>query len=290
MVVLMNVSLASCGGDDDNDGGGGNTWNGKVNISNVFTGKKPKALDGKIATYDSDGLLVSLTNNESPEEDDSDPRHVDITFEYGSDTRATADNNIRMNYFWDKELESYFDMKINGKGFVEYCRQTYTDEGGYYSWYFDYDDDGYLTHIKCMVNDLTEEEHIYITWEGGNIVNTRHTYNYENTNRVAAFTVSYLTDDNTVIENKGCIMLFDQTFGINMDDMEQMMWAYYAGLLGKPTKNLPCALYKSDNYSRSESRYFSWTLDSDGYPTIIDATSSDGYVEVGRFTISSFTW
>lgn len=49
-------------------------------------------------------------------------------------------------------------------------------------------------------------------------------------------------------------MLFDPTLGIDMDEME---YAYYAGLLGKATKSLP-----SSNEEDGETETFTWTLNS----------------------------
>ena len=63
----------------------------------------------------------------------------------------------------------------------------------------------------------------------------------------------------SLIENKGCIMFFDGTFGIDMDEME---YAYYAGLLGKATKNLPVRLVDDEGRITD----FFWTLNSAGYP------------------------
>lgn len=59
----------------------------------------------------------------------------------------------------------------------------------------------------------------------------------------------------TPIVNKGCIMMFDECFGIDMDELQI---AYYAGLLGKATKNLPVA---------NDDNTFTWTLNSNGLPT-----------------------
>ena len=56
-------------------------------------------------------------------------------------------------------------------------------------------------------------------------------------------------------------MLFDYTLGIDMDEMQ---YAYYAGLLGKATKNLPVKLVDNDNENRIDN--FTWTLNSNGYP------------------------
>ena len=69
------------------------------------------------------------------------------------------------------------------------------------------------------------------------------------------YTISYTSDSvETPIENKGCLMLFDTTFGVDMDEMK---YAYYAGLLGKATKHLPV---------KNNEDEFVWTLNNDGYP------------------------
>ena len=55
-------------------------------------------------------------------------------------------------------------------------------------------------------------------------------------------------------------MFFDDTFDI---DIEELQYAYYAGLLGKATKHLPVRSIDEKN----EVSTFRWTLDSNGYPT-----------------------
>ena len=55
-------------------------------------------------------------------------------------------------------------------------------------------------------------------------------------------------------------MLFDTTLGIDMDEMQ---YAYFAGLLGKATKHLPVRLI--DNEGQEET--FTWRLSTSGYPT-----------------------
>ena len=49
--------------------------------------------------------------------------------------------------------------------------------------------------------------------------------------------IDYTTDNITApIENKGCLMLFDEILDV---DMDEMIYAYYGGMLGKATKHLP---------------------------------------------------
>lgn len=67
----------------------------------------------------------------------------------------------------------------------------------------------------------------------------------------------------TPIDNKGCLMMFDELLDV---DMDEMIYAYYGGMLGKATKHLPLAMRDADDTSVELSNY-KWTLNSDGYPT-----------------------
>lgn len=84
------------------------------------------------------------------------------------------------------------------------------------------------------------------------------------------------------IENKGCIMLFDTGFGIDMDEMDM---AYYAGILGKATKNLP--LKKTESYvgeTNPDVYVLNWTLNTTGYPTKVS------YDDGGEDVNINFAW
>ena len=67
----------------------------------------------------------------------------------------------------------------------------------------------------------------------------------------------------TPIENKGCLMMFDELLDV---DMDEMIYAYYGGMLGTATKHLPLRMhapYAHDSFSDYD---FKWTLNSNGYP------------------------
>ena len=98
--------------------------------------------------------------------------------------------------------------------------------------------------------------------------------------------------------NKGCVMIFNgRTFGIECDNYSEtadfggysgvMTYLYYAGLLGKPTKNLPTAYREYDSPSQDNdmgNRYeYQWEFDANGYPTKF----VDEYAEKD---VISFTW
>jgi len=239
MAVLVSVSFAACSDDDDDNGGNG----GKVNTSSVFTAGLPKSVAGMSMTYNSDGTLASISDGGTR-----------ASFEYGSATRAVADNAVRMTIYEDGEVFATCDLLLNASGFVKSC--TETCDGDVDTWDFGYNNDGQLNYMKRSEggNEVTS-----ITYQNGNIVKAKTVSEDDGDQNECS--ISYSSQ-----ENKGGIMLFDATLGIDMDEME---YAYYAGLLGKATKNLP----KSNVDEEGETTTFTWTLNDSGLPTKM----TDGY-------------
>ena len=116
-----------------------------------------------------------------------------------------------------------------------------------------------------------------ITYTDGNITKTS-TISEDEPDVNSEYNIYYTSDAiKTPLENKGCLMLFDATFGIDMDEMD---FAYYAGLLGKATKNLPIRYTSQSTISgiaSEDTRDFSWSVNSNGYPTKLSMKSLNDY-------------
>jgi len=184
-----------------------------------------------------------------------------VSFEYGSGTRAAAANTVRMTIYDNGELFATFDMTLNSNGYVKSATET-DYEGDVDTWEFGYND-GQLNYMKRSEggNEVTN-----ITYSNGNIVKTKMV-SEDDSDDSSEYSIAY---GETL--NKGCIMLFDATLGIDMDEME---YAYYAGMLGKATKNLP----KSNVDEEGDTTTFTWTLNDNGLPTKLTATDNYGYSE-----------
>lgn len=108
-----------------------------------------------------------------------------------------------------------------------------------------------------------------LTYKDSNIseIETKTIVSQTTTRKKDTCKVAYTSDTTPApIVNKGNIMLFNTTFGI---DIGAMKYAYYAGLLGKATKNLPLQLIdKSGNKNN-----FTWTVNSNGFPTAMTSGS-----------------
>lgn len=250
MAIVSCMGFASCSDDDkDEPNGGENGTEVVVNPSNVFTAGIPKQVGGMSVTTDIKGLVTTMNDAEDG---------VKITFSYLSVSRAESYDVVMMvEEDGDKNV---FNLLLNDMGFTKYCKQIESD-GNVEEWWFEYNADSQL--IKMTRSEGDNEVH-EIVYENGNIVSVKEIHtDHEGDND---WVISY---GSTLIENKGCVMLFDETFGIDMDEMK---YAYFAGLLGKATKNLP--IEKVDLMDGDKSTY-TWTLNTEGLP--IKLTSVDIY-------------
>lgn len=218
------------------------TDNGFNNLGNVFTGKRIKQLNNYRMIYDKNGFLTEITSLEE-----------NVKFNYQAANRASG-THIKMFISYPQypqDGEMYIDMTIGTNGFVESAIETYSNNRNTDTWLFSYNNEGQLNYMKRSEGDT---EITNITYVDGNITKVKMKSETETENKLDA-NISY---SSTPIGNKGCIMLYDETFGIDMDEMK---YAYWAGLLGKATKHLPTAYAEGD-----EHRTFAWETNNEGYP------------------------
>lgn len=239
--TILIAAMTACSNNDNNDGGSGSAL--MVNPSNVFTGKRPTA-GGNITsiTYDEQGRVSKMETSD----------YGTVTFTYRqtrsgeSDVLMTAANG-----------QFSYSFQIGGNGFAKSCSEYDKEEDETINWTFRYNNDGQLTYVENAGEDIYD-----ITYTNGDITNVA----YEDPNEpefnekwVVRYTSSTIA---TSIENKGCLMFFDETFGI---DLDEMALGYYAGLLGKATRHLPIS-YSGGQESEAD---FQWTLNDEGYPTVL---------------------
>lgn len=260
--VALSAGFASCS-DDDNDIKPGNT-------AQVFPQGVPSSVDGMTVKTNANGQVTEIIDGDAT-----------ISFQYGSFSRAQnfqAKMTIHDPSYPEDDTEFYF--QLNNKGFVTYALEVYTgdEDNSQDEWWFGYNADGQLNYMKRTEGD---NEVTTITYNGGNITSTS-TVDDDNTTP-SVYDITY-TDATvtTALANNGGLMLFDETFGIDMDEMGA---AYFAGLLGKATKNLPVKLQrKGDN----EYDTFAWTLNAKGLP--VKLVSTTHYGESSYSDEYTFAW
>lgn len=244
----MLAALTACSSNDDNgngDNGGSQNTGGNaslVSASKVFTGKKPVAVgDIESVTYDDKGRVTKMKTAE----------YGEVTLTYG--VTRSGEDNVQMTA---GNGQFSFNFTIGSNGFAKSCVEHDSEVEGQLDWQFEYDADGRLTNINHV-----GEDNYKLTYTNGDITTIVEIQDNVDGQTNDTLTISYTSSKvPTPLENKGCLMFYDETFRI---DMDEMAIAYYAGLLGKGTAHLPIS-YKGYDNSEADNE---WTLNKDGYPT-----------------------
>ena len=262
------LGFTTCSDDDENENGeGGGSTVTVVKPSEVFKGGLPKSAAGMSITQNKEGLVTSIIGEDGEK----------VVFEYFfAETKADATKDRAKITVTDDEGDvTELNLQLNSNGYVEYCNSidhAGTSDASEFTWEMKYDADGHLIEMRRSEGsgELTK-----ITYKDGDAVKTSTSYmgggdmNGDgvldgNDEWEDGAIIDYTTGEiATPIDNKGCLMMFDELLDV---DMDEMIYAYYGGMLGKATKHLPLAMRDADDTSVELSNY-KWTLNSDGYPT-----------------------
>ena len=268
LMVTLTVGttmMASCSKDNSDEPEQKMVNGTDVNPRNVFPLGLPKKISEIVLTLNEKGQLIQLA------EPNGDER---ITFEYKDVALGSTQAPQVILTETDEPDKHVYELYLNRDGFVTHAKEThYRNDhiAGKATWDFAYNADNQLKDVKCS----TDKKHIVLEYQNGNVVKTTTTTVVKPTE---VTTITYATASIRPIENKTGVMLFGATLDADFDNLEA---AYYAGLLGKPSKNLPLQSEKSGNKAPSK-----WTLDSNGNPTALDHSFSNSSE---RFR-TSFTW
>lgn len=262
------LGFTACSDDDENENGeGGGSTVTVVKPSEVFKGGLPKSAAGMSITQNKEGLVTSIIGEDGEK----------VVFEYFfAETKADATKDRAKITVTDDEGDvTELNLQLNSNGYVEYCNSidhAGTSDASEFTWEMKYDADGHLIEMRRSEGsgELTK-----ITYKDGDAVKTSTSYmgggdmNGDgvldgNDEWEDGAIIDYTTGEiATPIDNKGCLMMFDELLDV---DMDEMIYAYYGGMLGKATKHLPLAMRDAYDTSVELSNY-KWTLNSDGYPT-----------------------
>ena len=262
------LGFTACSDDDENENGeGGGSTVTVVKPSEVFKGGLPKSAAGMSITQNKEGLVTSIIGEDGEK----------VVFEYFfAETKADATKDRAKITVTDDEGDvTELNLQLNSNGYVEYCNSidhAGTSDASEFTWEMKYDADGHLIEMRRSEGsgELTK-----ITYKDGDAVKTSTSYmgggdmNGDgvldgNDEWEDGAIIDYTTGEiATPIDNKGCLMMFDELLDV---DMDEMIYAYYGGMLGKATKHLPLAMRDADDTSVELSNY-KWALNSDGYPT-----------------------
>lgn len=268
LMVTLTVGttmMASCSKDNSDEPEQKMVNGTDVNPRNVFPLGLPKKISEIVLTLNEKGQLIQLA------EPNGDER---ITFEYKDVALGSTQAPQVILTETDEPDKHVYELYLNRDGFVTHAKETHYSNDhiiGKATWDFAYNADNQLKDVKCSA----DKKHIVLEYQNGNVVKTTTTTVVKPTE---VTTITYATASIRPIENKTGVMLFGATLDADFDNLEA---AYYAGLLGKPSKNLPLQSEKSGDKATSK-----WTLDSNGNPTALDHSFSNSSE---RFR-TSFTW
>lgn len=268
LMVTLTVGIAmmaSCSKDNSDEPEQKMVNGTDVNPRNIFPLGLPKKISETVLTLNEKGQLIQLAE---PNDDER------ITFEYKDVALGSTQAPQVILTETDEPDKHVYELYLNRDGFVTHAKETHYSNDhiiGKATWDLAYNADNQLKDVKCSA----DKKHIVLEYQNGNVVKTTTTTVVKPTE---VTTITYATASIRPIENKTGVMLFGATLDADFDNLEA---AYYAGLLGKPSKNLPLQSEKSGNKATSK-----WTLDSNGNPTVLNYSFSN-LSENFRFP---FTW
>lgn len=245
-----------------------------INPLKVFTGGLPKDIGGTVIQTDKNGRVVKISNKEEV-----------VTLVYNDvNSRSVKTPDVVMTVVDTDNDKSEYRLFLNKDGFVSHCSETsYSKIDGVkeQSWSFDYNSDGQL---KKFVRSEGGNETTTITYNNGDAVSVSMVSAEEPGNKKIT-DVHYTSSTATSpIVNKGCLMFFDGMLDADLDEME---YAYYAGLLGKATKHLPVGYSSHGEYG--DEMQFNWTVSPAGYPVSVECIEIENGKQVDSEVIT-FTW
>lgn len=270
-LLVSGLAVTSCSNDDPSDSSKNTDPVIQVgNPSKVFVNKVPQSTsDVKSITLDDKQRVASMETDDGK-----------VTFTYAQTRAESVSYDVVMTIVDEDNSDTskdVFYLKLGSNGFVESAiEKDEGDDGSSQNWTFAYTSDGQLKFME-----KSDEDRYDITYNGdGDITKVNFTDLSGNVDPGEVDLIDYTSEDvPAAIENKGCIMEWDNTLDIDMDNMK---YAYYAGLLGKATKHLPLASRaETDGYAQK----MNWTLDNSGYPVKLEIT--DSYSRTDTYT---FTW
>lgn len=268
LMVTLTVGttmMASCSKDNSDEPEQKMVNGTDINPRNVFPLGLPKKISENVLTLNEKGQLVQFAEPKSNDR---------ATFEYKDVALGSTQAPQVILTETDEPDKHVYELYLNQDGFVTHAKETHYSNDhiiGKATWDFAYNADNQLKDVKCSA----DKKHIVLEYQNGNVVKTTTTAVGKPTE---VTTITYATASTRPIENKTGVMLFGATLDADLDYIEA---AYYAGLLGKPSKNLPLQSEKSGDKATSK-----WTLDSNGYPTALNQSFSN---PSERYQ-TSFTW
>ena len=263
--TALTLGFASCSDDNDEPNPNPDSGNGSVNPATVFTAGVPTQVGEAVITTNAEGLVTKIVVDDQT-----------TSFNYNpAKSRAAvnipSDYDMTMTVEWDNDEDGIdFYIRLNNQGFIEYAYEVEEDKDNgdtAEEWWFKYDANGRMVEMKRTEGD---NEITTITYNAEGDITAVKVSDDDAPNGKMQCTVTYTDASHaTAIANKSGVMLYDESFCIDMDEMAP---AYFAGLLGKGTAHLPLGATETNDEGYKDIYTFEWTLNSNQMPTMFKAS------------------
>lgn len=241
-----------------------------VAATNVFKGKLIQSLtvsdedfDATFTfTYNDKSQLLSAKCVESGESQT-------VTFDYTGGSIKGTDYDVKMVIEdFDETISLYITVGDNLFASSVYEEIVSWEDGNSTgTWDLEYNADNQLVKIT---RSQWGKEVTDISYSNGDITKVEVSENN-------FFDDSYTFSYTNAIDNTSGFMLYDELYNA---DIEEMEIAYFAGLLGQPSRHLPDASVDDEG----DKETYTWTIDDNGYPSRLIATEYGEYTETFTFT------
>ena len=250
-IALSTTTMTACGETTEETIIENSSANVSEGLSRIFTTGMPKVVNGYTIARNEQGQVYLMKKSRGRDK---------VVFEYKAANLANANAPDVVMTVTDDDDKKVYNLFLNNNGYIRHCDEIEYERGESpkrQTWDFEYNAAGQLSKV---VSSEDGYETTTITYRDGNIVRTSVVSGMSGIEK-DRHDIFYTSNTVAIpILNKGNVMFFDDTFDI---DIEELQYAYYAGLLGKATKHLPVRSIDEKN----EVSTFRWTLDSNGYPT-----------------------
>lgn len=260
LAMVLCIGFTACGDGDDSDDNGEGAGTG--NVFPEGTKRLASIIDGRQITsftYDGD-KLVSVKDGDD----------VNITFEYKGNAVVMTSTYTYTNGEATLTDKNIYTLNIGSNGFATSGTMKYIDANGSEdnaSFTLRYEGDHF---VALEIRNDGSYDNYALTWANGNITQVVNRYKEEGydeeTNKMTA---SYQSEANTA-----GLSFFEET-GADVDELE---YAYYAGLLGKSTANLlKSTMEPVSGGVNGGTTTYAYELNADNYPIkITESYSYDG--------------
>lgn len=240
-LCMLSVGFVSCSDDDDNENGG---EGGLDPVSGQPAAEAPAvsgagiqfpvttfsgAGENMVYFYENGKMTSGKDGNYYSFQITSNPLQIKATYNYDSDTSGDTS-------------DTYYNIRVNDSGFITYCNYRGAEEAEGYVFESTvsctYDGNGYLLTEKASGRD-TEGYSMTInvtnTWENGNLVKREESGVEKEEGETWNFRLVYdFVYDESKYPNSGVYYDIDE-----YDDYFFDSYVFYAGLLGRVSKNIP---------------------------------------------------